>query len=248
MIRLVKLQLLIVLSTFLWTGQFAQAEMLTAEVAHSATIPAAPAPLRAGASFSEKALPQKGTIGSWYLIPPWMPGMWHRDVETTTYPPEDIKTITAPVDESWGNQVDKVGHCWNYHCEPFLSQQAGGNYVDYQTVMTKEVLQMDPTIGFVMRYVAMTQRVSKPDNIVRDTYQQEEIQKITLVEPGLIRRDSSVQFFDEMGRPKGAGKAYTFMKLVQPFQRIDMQNGIDLRQDFKNYLNAHGMQALIPTQ
>ncbi len=219
--------------------------MLNAEIEHSATLPAMSAPLRAGASFNASSLPQVQAIGVWYLIPAWMPGMWHRQVETTIYPPEARKTITAPVDEGWGMQKDKFGGCWNYHLEPNMEQNPGGNYYDYCVIQQKEVLQMLPK-SFTVRYRAYTVRVSSPDNVIRQVWQQEEIQRISYVEAGLTKRESSVQFFDESGQPTGSVQAYAFMNLIKPYQPIDFLNGKDLRQDFRAFLLAHGMTNLVP--
>jgi hypothetical protein len=239
------LHLLLILLFALSPIGTARAEMLNAEIEHSASLPAVSAPLRAGASFTAASLPQGASIGVWYLIPAWMPGMWHRQVETTVYPPEAAKTITAPVDEGWGYQKDKFGGCWNYHREPNMEQHPGGNYVDYCIIQQKEVLQMLPQ-SFVVRYRAYTVRVSTPDNVIRQVWQQEEIQRITYVEAGLTKRESSVQFFDESGRPTGSVQAYAFMNLIKPYQQVDFLNGKDLRLDFKAFLAAHGMQNLIP--
>ncbi len=237
---------MLVLTLLLWPLNSGYAELLNAAIEeHSDSLSAAPAPLRAGVVFNETSLPATGTAGIWYLIPAWLPGLWHREVETATDPPQQRRSITARIDEPWGFQTDRQGGCWNYHYEPYSERQDGGNFISYKTVLQKQVLQVAPSV-FVIRYRAICTTVSKPDNVIRQVYQQEEIQKITSVEPGLTRHNSSVRWFDANGRPTGGIESYSFMNLIRPYQRVDFAGGVNLRQDFKAYLASHGLQNLIP--
>ncbi len=76
--------------------------------------------------------------------------------------------------------------------------------------------------------------------------QQEQISKLTCMEPGLIRADVSVKAFGWDGQPQRSEQSIIFSNIVEPFQPTNNLGDYDLRTMFRDFLIAHHLENLVP--
>lgn len=91
-----------------------------------------------------------------------------------------------------------------------------GFAVDYHKVRKYELYMIGKNAA-VVKVQASHQVVDKRTGKVVDAYQDEELNQYTLIEDGLVRTDSSVKVFDQLGAARMLTRAVSMEKRLRKF-------------------------------
>ncbi len=224
-------------------------EMLQGGVNISKELPAVPQQLKEGCVFREENLPPMGTSQTWFWIPRWSAGTWHRETQTDFLPNGPHTELSRTVNEQQrGHQVDSRGDIWNHLSLPSKSTVESDEFINWQIATASESLVMNDseTLGRV-RFVSIY--VNKSDGRIAKVLQQEELRDARPDGSGGASVDVHKTIYDENGKLFTTINSHANYVLTRPFSpvSIDPATGLDLRKDFKQYLQSHGLVNLIPT-
>lgn len=222
------------------------ATTLQVEVAHSEYMPALDKSLAPGQVFEESKLPGGGSpANSWYSIPVWLAGTWHKETQTDYYlynfvtgvTDNQPKTEIARSNGVWGTQVDKSGTIWQYNPAPYSDTVDGGTDWIIQNIRKSEPLESN-NARFVKRTVDTQLRVNKSTGRILSVETGEQITTYTPLMDGTVRRDGSSKVFGTDGRPLMLAKSVTFEQRVAGFKPNDTYRGLDMKRLFRDFLKA----------
>jgi hypothetical protein len=154
----------------------------------------------------------------------WLAGIWQR-TDTTEVGRQELPSgkalpvvgrQAAIVTDVFGTYKDKKGQI--FMLVPLMATGSvdHGFAVDYSTVRKYQLLITGPNTA-VVRVQASHQVVNKKTQKVVESYQDEELNQYTLIKDGVVRTDSSVKVFDQMGSAKMLTKAVSMEKRLRRF-------------------------------
>ena len=223
-------------------------EPLQGGISVSKALPAVPGQLKEGCILKEENLPPMGTFQDWIQIPRWSAGTWHRETQTDFLPGGPQTEISRTVNEQQkGHQLDSRGGIWNHLSLPSKNTVDSDQYTNWQIATQSESMVMNETetVGRV-RFVSIY--VNKSNGRIAKVLQQEEIKNAHPDGPGKAYVDVRKTIYDENGRLLDTINSHANYVMIRPFMPIpiDPETGLDLHQDFKNYLLSHGLSNLVP--
>lgn len=155
-------------------------------------------------------------------VPFWLAGQWQRTETNELTRKElpsgkELKAVgkqVARVTDVFGTYKDRRGNVFM-----IVPLGAGGAVdrgfaVDYHRVKKYEMI-LDGKNSAVIKVQASHQVVSKKDKRVVEAYQDEELNRYTLIRDGLVKNDSSVKVFDQLGQPKLITRAVSTERRVK---------------------------------
>ncbi|MFA7338114.1 MAG: hypothetical protein WC028_15110 [Candidatus Obscuribacterales bacterium] len=155
-------------------------------------------------------------------VPFWLAGQWQRtetnELSRKELPSgKELKAVgkqVARVTDVFGTYKDRRGNVFM-----IVPLGAGGAVdrgfaVDYHRVKKYEMI-LDGKNSAVIKVQASHQVVSKKDKRVVEAYQDEELNRYTLIRDGLVKNDSSVKVFDQLGQPKLITRAVSTERRVK---------------------------------
>lgn len=171
-----------------------------------------------------KASAQSQGIKVSIQVPFWLAGQWQR-FETNEISRKELPSgkalpavgrQAAVVTDVFGTYKDKKGRI--FMLVPLMTTGCvdRGFALDYHKVRKYELLITGPKTA-VIKVQASHQVVNKRTRKVEKSYQDEELNQYTLVGEGLVRTDSSVKVFDQMGNPNMLTKAVSTEKRIRRF-------------------------------
>jgi hypothetical protein len=119
------------------------AETIQGGVSHEVIIDPVKPGLRVGDPFDKSALPAFHTNKSWYRIPTWYAGRWHRDTMIYEYPGNPPVVQPSRRDRWRGYQYDSQGHIWHERNEPFLLVVENDRSIDMNLILLEEPLMVN---------------------------------------------------------------------------------------------------------
>ena len=142
-------------------------------------------------------------------IPLWLAGQWQRtetnELSRKQLPGgKELKPIgkqSAKVTDTFGGFKDRRGNVFMVVPIGATGAVDRGFAVDYHKVKKYEMI-LDGKNSAVIKVQASHQVVSKKDKKVVEAYQDEELNRYTLIRDGLVKTDSSVKVFDQLGQAK----------------------------------------------
>lgn len=221
----------------------AWAEPLQATIEMSKDLAPVGRSLQAGVKFNESALTPISSQSTWYWVPPWLAGGWHR--ETMTHNKKGIRLERS--DSSYGLQTDKLGGYWQRLSIPSRHSVECAQIIDWKVTTNFEVATTN-NAEFINHSRNISVAVSKRTGKITTTYQQESIQRYYPIDQNHIKYEVTTKEFDQSGRFVSLNEGSTVYVRTQPFiqQNIDLATGINLRLDFYRYLASHDLRDLIP--
>jgi hypothetical protein len=221
-------------------------------VQHSDELAPLPQNLQTGSIYDEKSIPKTADETGWYEIPDWLAGKWLREEETilSTYffdrkvQQNEPRTIAEREIADFGFQRDKFGHVWHYRLASKGVSDCG-SYLAIAFVQTQEPLHVADDL-VVIRDVFIEVQVNKETNVILHSSQAESITRYRPVRDGLIKTLMSVKVFKEDGTPYTIQKNTAFDKRMQPFKTTEAYSGMNLHQNFVDFLRATGKDSLVP--
>ena len=155
-------------------------------------------------------------------VPFWLAGQWQRtetnELSRKELPSgKELKPIgkqTARVTDHFGSYKDRRGNVFM-----IVPLGAGGAVdrgfaVDYHSVKKYEMI-LDGKNSAVIKVQAVHKVVSKKEKRVVEAYQDEELNRYTLIRDGLVKNDSSVKVFDQLGQAKLITRAVSTERRVK---------------------------------
>ncbi len=155
-------------------------------------------------------------------VPPWLAGHWQR-TETNEVSRKELPSgkVLKPVGKQAAIVTDVFGLYKDRRGNVFMMVPLGsvgaidrGSAIDYHQVKKYEMMLVGKDSA-VIKVQAVHQVVNKKDRQVIAAYQDEELNRYTLVKDGLVKNDSSVKVFDEMGKPKLITRAVSTERRVK---------------------------------
>jgi len=225
-----------------------QARLLMGEVQHMESIEPVPDNLRPGNTFSKESIPGLGYTGNtWYKIPEWLAGIWHKESQTDYFlynyssnsMDSSVRKQTAISDGRWGMQKDDSGNVWQYDPLPYTQTIDAGAQSIVQVVRVCEPIELDGR-RFAKRSVVTEIRTDKATGKILATQTGELISYFIPQSDNLIKRETSSKVFDSNGQPILLGRSYSYENRLTWFQAQDFYLGKDMRALFKQFLKMTG--------
>jgi len=229
------------------------ARVLVGEIEHAESVQPVEDDLRPGNTFSKSSLPSKGESGdSWYRIPNWLAGAWHKEEQTNYYrfnytdgsTDNAARTQIARSDGRWGMQKDHNGQIWQYDPVPYSANIDAGNLSIVQIVRVCEPIQVTGE-RFVKRSVVTELRTDKATGKIISVATGEEISYYVPQSDVLVKRMTSSKVFDANGVPILLGRSYSYENRLSGFQEEDFYKGKDMKTLFEKFLKMSGSTACL---
>lgn len=145
-----------------------------------------------------------------FAIPAWLVGVWQRTQineisRTSLTTGQKLKPLglsVAKVNDTFGTYRDKTGQVWQVFF-PDKSEVAvdRGPVIDWHKVRSYQLAD-DGHDSVVIKVQAMHAVVSKTTKRIVSAFQDEEVNKYSLLKNGKLQTDSRVKVFDLLGIPK----------------------------------------------
>lgn len=152
-------------------------------------------------------------------VPHWLAGVWQRnksnEISRTELPSgKALKALgeqAAVVTDVFGTFKDKSGQTWMVTPTSGGGAVDRGSAVDYHKVRQYELVETGPT-SCLIKVRATHYVLDKKTQRILAAYQDEEFNSYKQVSPGLVKTESSVKVFDELGAPRLLTKAVSMEK------------------------------------
>lgn len=221
-------------------------------VQHDEQLPSLPDDYQVGKRFDPAQLTALTPNNLWYPIPDWFGGKWHSESMTitsvqdcTSGKSEKVHLIRKEVaDTTHGQQRDKTGQIWDFLKIPRVIKVAVDGGTCYLTCSSEDILQSDSS-AVVFKALTSQITIDKSKRVISS----EQVQQISRTRPldeGLIQIEGSLKNFTADGDP---AQIQTVEKVVQktaPYQEIDTDGDLNLKQLFIEFLKKTGRQELLP--
>ncbi len=155
-------------------------------------------------------------------VPFWLAGQWQRTESNELSRKElpsgkELKPIgkqAARVTDYFGSHKDRRGNVFMIVPLGAAGAVDRGFAVDYHRVKKYEMI-LDGKNSAVIKVQAVHKVVSKKEKRVVEAYQDEELNRYTLIRDGLVKNDSSVKVFDQLGQAKLITRAVSTERRVK---------------------------------
>jgi len=155
-------------------------------------------------------------------VPFWLAGQWQRtetnELSRKELPSgKELKPIgkqAARVTDYFGTYKDRRGNVFMVVPLGAAGAVDRGFAVDYHRVKKYEMI-LDGKNSAVIKVQAVHKVVSKKEKRVVEAYQDEELNRYTLIRDGLVKNDSSVKVFDQLGQAKLITRAVSTERRVK---------------------------------
>lgn len=181
----------------------------------AATMAASMAAFKGGKGALKGAANASGKI----KVPHWLAGVWQRsksnEISRVELPSgKSLKALgeqAAVVTDVFGTFKDKNGQTWMITPTSAGGAVDRGSAVDYHRVRQYELVETGPT-SCLIKVRATHYVLDKKTQRILAAYQDEEFNSYKQVSPGLVKTESSVKVFDELGAPRLLTKAVSMEK------------------------------------
>ncbi len=195
--------------------------------------------------FSSVTLPVEDNEDTWYKIPSWRAGHFHREKQINHTQNGDVESISK-ADHVYGMQKDKHGNIWHHVSWPKITKISLDGYSQYKMINRYEPVTMNEKEYCVKICSTNVDVDDKTGKIIR-TARQEEFDRYFPVGDGIARGDCIIQGFSQHGRVNTElEKCSVEEEMVQPFSVVNTFRGKNLKESFVKFLNAHNLSMLIP--
>ena len=209
------------------------------------TVPPITGDLKLHKLFSSATMPVEDKEDTWYKIPRWRAGEFHRDKQIDHTHGGDRESVSK-ADHVYGMQVDKKGDIWHHMSWPRVTKVALDGYSQYKIINKYEPVSLSDTEYCVKISSTNVDVDDKTGKIIR-TAKQEEFDRYFPIARGVARGNCIIQGFSQHGRPNTeVEKCSVEEHLVKPFAVVNTFRGKNLRESFCNFLKSHDMAELIP--
>jgi hypothetical protein len=196
-----------------------------------------------GKPFLKTMMPMT-ELFTWYQVPDWLAGKWHREVEFSIGQGTDGRPIStmrkSKADVVYGHQLDKQGDTWSFIQVPFTQTIDSGPYIYYKLTKTFEPSILE-NHHFVIRTTSDDVKVLKNTGKIQEVFRREEIHELK-AGPGDSKVSAliSIRQFDMKGHPTLTAGAQYELDKTGPFTEVRYwTKGEDLLADLNSWLKMH---------
>ncbi|MBX9685387.1 MAG: hypothetical protein K2X27_01720 [Candidatus Obscuribacterales bacterium] len=220
-------------------------ELLPAGVAFSDTVPPVSSELKLHKLFSSISLPSEDKEDTWYQIPKWRAGLYHREKQIDHTKFGDRESVSK-VDHLYGMQVDKNGGIWHHMSWPRITKLSLEGYSQYKIINKYEPISLKGNEYCVKISSTNVDVDDKTGKIIR-LGKQEEFDWYYPAGAGVARGKCLIKGFSNYGRTNTEiERCSVEERLIQPFSVLNSFRGKNLRESFKQYLLSHDLADLVP--
>ncbi|MBX9770461.1 MAG: hypothetical protein K2X29_03775 [Candidatus Obscuribacterales bacterium] len=197
--------------------------------------------------FSSIEMPAEDKDDTWYKIPKWRAGEFHREKQTN-YNSDGIgHESVSKADHVYGMQMDKNGDIWHHMSWPRITKVSSNDGSTQIKIINKyEPVSLNDTEFCVKISSTNIDVDDKTGKIIR-LAKQEEFDRYFPIAKGVARGNCIIQGFSHHGRPNTeVEKCSVEEHLVKPFAVVNTFRGKNLRESFRNFLQSHELASLIP--
>lgn len=218
---------------------------LPAGIAFSDKVEPLTGELRLHKLFSSIAMPAEDKEDTWYQIPKWRAGMFHREKQTDHTKFGDRESVSK-VDHLYGMQVDKKGGIWHHMSWPRITKLSLDGYSQYKIINRYEPIRLNASEFCVKISSTNIDVDDKTGKIIR-LAKQEEFDRYIPGGPGVALGHCLIRGFSKDGGPNTEIERCSVEEdLTEPFKVINSFRGKNLRESFRRYLQSHDMADLAP--
>lgn len=195
--------------------------------------------------FSSINLPVEDKEDTWYQIPRWRAGSFHREKQIDHTLSGDIESISR-ADHVYGMQVDRNGGIWHHMSWPRITRISLDGYSQYKIINRYEPVTMSDNEYCVKICSTNIDVDDKTGKVIR-VGKQEEFDRYFPAGNGIARGNCLIQGFSQHGRPNTTiERCSVEEELTKPFAVVNTFRGKNLKESFCNYLQSHDKATLIP--
>lgn len=221
--------------------------LLPAGVGFSDTVPPVSSTLKLHKLFSSLTLPAEDRDDTWYHIPSWRAGMFHREKQIDHTIFGDVESVSK-VDHLYGMQVDKKGGIWHHMSWPRITKIALDGYSQYKIIDKYEPVNTSPA-EFCIKITSTNIDVDDKTGKITRLARQEEFDRYFPVSGGLARGYCLIKGFSMFGRVNTTiEKVSVEESMTKPFTPLNSFRGTNLRESFIRYLKSHDLGDLAPDE
>jgi hypothetical protein len=221
------------------------------KVEHSRKLPALPPAMRSGATLADDAFDtdSKAVEPTWFAMPGWLSGTWSRPgggklvreenlVTGAKIETPEASTIQFIGNEVCGYQMDPSGTIW--HCLLFPYKRVFFDADGTKTlaiVTSADVVAADDS-HLVIKRMSIRLTADRRGAITK-SQRSEDYTEYLPVGPDAARTESSIQFFDQNGKPVLLHKTSNMLSKIAGFEKCDFwphDKTVDLRPFFDKFL------------
>lgn len=201
--------------------------------------------LRPHKLFSSISLPVEDNVDTWYKIPSWRAGFFHREKQIDHTIFGDVETVSK-VDHLYGMQLDKKGGIWHHMSWPRITKLSLDGYCQYKIINRYEPVRLSEREYCVKISSTNIDVDDKSGKIIR-LGKQEEFDRYFPGPSGAALGTCLIKRFSMHGRTNSTiEKCSVEESLLKPFSVLNSFRGVDLRASFRRYLETHDMAELLP--
>jgi hypothetical protein len=220
-------------------------ELLPAGIQFSETVAPVGQDLRPHKLFSSVTLPAEDGEDTWYQIPAWRAGEFHREKQLDHTQFGDVESVSK-VDHVYGMQVDRKGGIWHHMSWPGITKVSLDGYSQYKIINRYEPVSLKAN-EFCVKISSTNIDVDDKSGKITRVARQEEFDAYYPGAAGTAMGKCWIKGFSQHGRTNTTIERCTVEEVrVKPFVVINSFRGRDLRESFRRYLSAHDMADLIP--
>ena len=226
-----------------------RAELIKGQISMSDKLGPLPPNIRVGKKYNDNILPQMKNSQTWICIPSWMAGTFHRETQVyySQHGPASILSRSVN-DKQSGQQLDKRGQVWNHTSLPTIARIELSKYDEVQIITASEPISIKSHEVITLKR-ATTIDINKKTSKIARIEMKEQLLFLTPMASGKIFVDAYIRTFKQNGKKDKSQHSqteYTLLRLFHPLD-VDPETGLNLKQDLKNYLIAHQLDYLIPS-
>jgi len=221
-------------------------------VEHDEKLPSLPGEFQVGTHVDPVQLTALTPDNIWFPLPKWFAGKWHGQSMTVTSV-QDCKSGRSEkvnvvrkeiVDVVHGHQRDKTGQVWEYMRIPRVQKLIVDKGTAYLRVVREDVVRSDESM-LVLKLLENQLTMDKDQNIVES----EQVQQISSYQPmedGVVQLEASLKNFDAGGNPQQIQGCEKVVQRIAPYEDLDKDGELDLKQLFAEFMKKTGRQDLLP--
>jgi hypothetical protein len=195
--------------------------------------------------FAESELPHENSSETWYRIPAWRAGHYHREQQVDHTITGDVVMVSR-VDHVYGMQRDRKGEIWHYSSWPHVTKIDLDGVTEYKIIERYEPIEAT-NHAYAVKVSSIDIDVDDKTNRIKRVTKQLEVDRYTPGPNGIAYGESEWQGYSADGNPNTQVEHSSMDEmLVEPFKVADKWREKDLRASFREFLEAHGMSELVP--
>jgi hypothetical protein len=223
-----------------------ESELLPAGVGFSDKVDAVEPGIKPHKLFSSVTMPAEDKDDTWYQIPNWRAGFFHREKQIDHTQFGDREQVSK-VDHLYGMQKDKRGGIWHHQSWPKITKLSLEDGHSQYKIINKYELVSKSDNDYCVKISSTNVDVDDKTGKIIRTGKQEEFDRYFPDGTGKARGYCLIKGYSSSGNVNTQiEKCSVEEEQMKPFETLNTFRGKDLRASFKTYLISHDKADLVP--